>query len=74
MNLNGKWILETNENHHCKTDSNLFFFSISRGLKKEQTVKEIATDGLSILKYTEIATILHPIFTHIMVDLATQPK
>ncbi|KOB68432.1 Uncharacterized protein OBRU01_18193 [Operophtera brumata] len=29
----------------------------------------IAADGLSSLKYTEVATVLHPLFTHIMVDL-----
>ncbi|XP_041981303.1 beta-1,4-galactosyltransferase 1-like isoform X2 [Aricia agestis] len=26
-------------------------------------------DGLNTLKYTEVATVLHPLFTHIMVDL-----
>ncbi|KAM3957818.1 beta-1,4-N-acetylgalactosaminyltransferase bre-4 [Aphomia sociella] len=31
--------------------------------------ERMATDGLNSLKYTEIATVLHPLFTHIMVDL-----
>ncbi|XP_059062878.1 beta-1,4-galactosyltransferase 1-like [Achroia grisella] len=29
----------------------------------------MATDGLNSLTYTEVATVLHPLFTHIMVDL-----
>lgn len=29
----------------------------------------MAEDGLNSLKYTEVATVLHPLFTHIMVDL-----
>ncbi|CAG9583289.1 unnamed protein product [Danaus chrysippus] len=30
---------------------------------------EMNKDGLNSLKYTEVATVLHPLFTHIMVDL-----
>uniref|UniRef100_A0A2A4JVV5 Galactosyltransferase N-terminal domain-containing protein n=1 Tax=Heliothis virescens TaxID=7102 RepID=A0A2A4JVV5_HELVI len=33
------------------------------------TKERMATDGLSSLQYTEVATVLHPLFTHIMVDL-----
>ncbi|XP_013173059.1 PREDICTED: beta-1,4-N-acetylgalactosaminyltransferase bre-4-like [Papilio xuthus] len=33
------------------------------------TKKGISNDGLNSLKYTEVATVLHPLFTHIMVDL-----
>ncbi|KAJ8720293.1 hypothetical protein PYW07_012336 [Mythimna separata] len=33
------------------------------------TKERMAADGLSSLKYTEVATVLHPLFTHIMVDL-----
>ncbi|CAH0400236.1 unnamed protein product [Chilo suppressalis] len=29
----------------------------------------INNDGLNTLRYTEVATVLHPLFTHIMVDL-----
>ncbi|XP_075976924.1 beta1,4-N-acetylgalactosaminyltransferase B [Anticarsia gemmatalis] len=29
----------------------------------------MSSDGLNSLKYTEVATVLHPLFTHIMVDL-----
>lgn len=31
--------------------------------------KRMAADGLSSLHYLEVATVLHPLFTHIMVDL-----
>lgn len=39
--------------------------------KKEyiSTKKSMEADGLSSLQYTEVATVLHPLFTHIMVDL-----
>ncbi|CAG9788386.1 unnamed protein product [Diatraea saccharalis] len=30
---------------------------------------KVNEDGLNTLKYTEVATVLHPLFTHIMVDL-----
>ncbi|KAL0878908.1 hypothetical protein ABMA27_003908 [Loxostege sticticalis] len=30
---------------------------------------KISNDGLSTLKFIEVATVLHPLFTHIMVDL-----
>ncbi|XP_026730903.1 beta-1,4-galactosyltransferase 2-like isoform X2 [Trichoplusia ni] len=33
------------------------------------TKEKMAADGLSSLQYTEVATVLHPLFTHIMVDL-----
>ncbi|XP_068627788.1 beta-1,4-galactosyltransferase 2-like [Battus philenor] len=33
------------------------------------TKKGMIEDGLNTLKYTEVATVLHPLFTHIMVDL-----
>ncbi|KAJ0176051.1 hypothetical protein K1T71_008225 [Dendrolimus kikuchii] len=35
-------------------------------LSRKKTMEE---DGLSSLQYTEVATVLHPLFTHIMVDL-----
>ncbi|XP_013194967.2 beta-1,4-galactosyltransferase 1 [Amyelois transitella] len=31
--------------------------------------EKMALDGLNTLKFTEVATVLHPLFTHIMVDL-----
>ncbi|CAB3255800.1 unnamed protein product [Arctia plantaginis] len=31
--------------------------------------EKMLRDGLNSLKYTEVATVLHPLFTHIMVDL-----
>ncbi|CAH2248087.1 beta-1,4-galactosyltransferase 1-like [Pararge aegeria] len=31
--------------------------------------ERMSSDGLNSLKYTEVATVLHPLFTHIMVDL-----
>ncbi|CAH0727096.1 unnamed protein product, partial [Brenthis ino] len=31
--------------------------------------KSMLNDGLNSLKYTEVATVLHPLFTHIIVDL-----
>ncbi|XP_023946988.2 beta-1,4-galactosyltransferase 1 [Bicyclus anynana] len=31
--------------------------------------ERMTSDGLNSLKYTEVATVLHPLFTHIMVDL-----
>ncbi|XP_034832990.1 beta-1,4-galactosyltransferase 1-like isoform X1 [Maniola hyperantus] len=35
-----------------------------------QNAKErMSSDGLNSLKYTQVATVLHPLFTHIMVDL-----
>ncbi|XP_028156546.1 beta-1,4-N-acetylgalactosaminyltransferase bre-4-like [Ostrinia nubilalis] len=43
------------------------------GDRRKQVVKYekngISDDGLKNLKYTEVATVLHPLFTHIMVDL-----
>ncbi|XP_052749597.1 beta-1,4-galactosyltransferase 1-like [Galleria mellonella] len=40
------------------------------GRQKLKVAKErMASDGLNSLTYTEIATVLHPLFTHIMVDL-----
>ncbi|XP_026493903.1 beta-1,4-galactosyltransferase 1-like [Vanessa tameamea] len=33
------------------------------------TKESMVTDGLNSLKYIEVATVLHPLFTHIMVDL-----
>ncbi|CAG4945884.1 unnamed protein product [Parnassius apollo] len=38
-----------------------------RNARKLQS--RLTEDGLSSLKYTEVATVLHPLFTHIMVDL-----
>ncbi|CAK1582708.1 unnamed protein product [Parnassius mnemosyne] len=38
-------------------------------MQQSRFPEDIAEDGLSSLKYTEVATVLHPLFTHIMVDL-----
>ncbi|XP_072931498.1 beta-1,4-N-acetylgalactosaminyltransferase bre-4-like [Epargyreus clarus] len=41
-----------------------------KGTKVLSNTKErMQIDGLSSLKYTEVATVLHPLFTHIMADL-----
>lgn len=42
---------------------------VQRKKQTSSTKEKMATDGLSSLKYTEVATVLHPLFTHIMVDL-----
>lgn len=42
---------------------------VQRKKQTSFTKERMATDGLSSLKYTEVATVLHPLFTHIMVDL-----
>ncbi|CAK1543167.1 unnamed protein product [Leptosia nina] len=54
--------------YHMTTND--FISEIKPGKKDEEYSKQrMSKDGLNSLEFTEVATVLHPLFTHIMVDL-----
>ncbi|KAJ8719687.1 hypothetical protein PYW08_011862 [Mythimna loreyi] len=71
--------LEANNLKLCRfqPDTSRYHMVSSKAERKTDQRKKVisfnkermAADGLSSLKYTEVATVLHPLFTHIMVDL-----
>ncbi|XP_049875176.1 beta-1,4-galactosyltransferase 1-like [Pectinophora gossypiella] len=71
--------LEDHDLKLCRFDPEIskYHMSIHSSQQKGEEIKKLlssakermSTDGLNSLKYAEVATVMHPLFTHIMVDL-----